>query len=62
MVNYLDSIINKTAFDSKDSDAIIAPLISAMKMEGYYGMKPPCYFKPLVNADDVTCLHGSPYH
>merc|ERR1719183_712519 len=62
MVKYFDTIINKKAFDSKDSDAIIAPLVEAMKMEGYYGLKPPCYFEPLVNHQDVTCSHGSPWH
>lgn len=62
MLKYLDTIVNKAKFDTKDSDAIIAPLIEAMKMEGYYGMKPPCYFEPLVNAQNVTCLHGSPWH
>ena len=25
-------------------------------------MKEPCYFKPLVNPEDVTCLHGSPWN
>merc|ERR1719183_904280 len=62
MVKYFDTIINKKAFDSKDSDAIIAPLVEAMKMEGYYGLKPPCYFEPLVNHDDPTCLHGAPFN
>jgi len=32
-----------------------------MKLEGYYGMKLPCYNKPLVNPSNVTCLHGSPW-
>ena len=35
------------------------PFIQGMELEGFYGMKPACYNKELINPDDVKCLHGS---
>jgi len=37
-------------------------MLEAMEMEGFYGMKPPCYNSLLVNPQDITCQHGSPWH
>lgn len=38
-------------------------MIDAMKMEGFYGTKPPCYDHVLINRkDDPTCLHGAPWN
>ena len=34
-------------------------MIEAMDMEGFYGMKRPCFKHNLENEDDVTCTHGS---
>lgn len=61
MVKFLETIVDGQNFNSIASDTILGPIIDAMEIEGYYGMKPPCYFKPLVNAEDVSCLHGSPW-
>jgi len=37
-------------------------MIDAMKQEGFYGLKPPCYDSALVDRkDDPTCLHGAPW-
>lgn len=38
-------------------------MVDALEMEGYYYSKPACNNKPyLVNPDDITCLHGSPWN
>jgi len=38
-------------------------MIDAIELEGYYETKPPCDNDPyLVNPDDITCLHGSPWN
>jgi len=41
---------------------LLDPMLQAMKMEGFYGMKDPCYAGPLVNPLQNTCLHGSPWN
>lgn len=38
------------------------PLVDALILEGNYQTKPPCYNTNLINPDDVTCLHGAPWH
>lgn len=45
----------KTGWGVPTTEKLLAPLIEGMKMEGFYGMKPPCFKSKLVNADDVTC-------
>jgi len=38
-------------------------MVDALEMEGYYYSKPACNNKPyLVNPEDVTCIHGSPWN
>ena len=37
------------------------PMLQAMEMEGFYGMKDPCYESLLVNPEHKNCLHGSPW-
>ena len=45
----------------QDTEAMLAPIITALKLEGYYNFKPPCYNQTLVNADIGTCGHGTPW-
>lgn len=44
------------------SDHLLAPLVEAMELEGFYNLKPACYTSPLVNLEDPKCLHGSPWN
>jgi hypothetical protein len=62
MVKFLENRLDGEKFNSVDSDTILGPLVDAMKLEGFYNLKEPCYFQPLVNAEDVSCLHGSPWN
>lgn len=39
----------------------MTPLIEAMKLEGSYQLKDPCYDHGLVNRDSPQCLQGSPW-
>jgi hypothetical protein len=64
MVSFMDQIIlgNSPSLDTASTLAILAPLLEAMELEGYYHMKEPCYASPLVGpTDDPTCLHGAPW-
>lgn len=63
-VEFIDQIIfgHKSSLNIASSTKVIQPLIDAMVMEGSYQMKPACYNTELVNAQDPTCLHGSPWH
>lgn len=65
MVQFFDQIIvgNKQSLDMAASYAVLKPMVDALEMEGYYYTKPACNNKPyLVNPDDITCLHGSPWN
>lgn len=44
-----------------DTNDVMAPFIEAMKDEGYYQLKPPCYSSSMINPDDPKCLSGSPF-
>ena len=48
--------------DETSTAEIVAPMIDAMELEGYYNLKEPCYNILLVNPEDPTCLHGSPWN
>jgi len=44
MVKFLENRMDGKTFNSIDSDAILAPIVDAMKLEGFYNLKEPCYF------------------
>ena len=49
--------------DVDASYEVLEPLLNAMELEGYYGTKTFCEQpEVLVNAEDPTCLHGSPWN
>lgn len=65
MVAFFDQIISghKPSLDIKSSYDVLKPMVDALEYEGYYYSKPACNNKPyLINPDDVTCLHGSPWN
>ena len=65
MVQFFDQILfgNEPSIDIYKSKEVLDPLLDALELEGYYYSKPACNNKPyLVNPDDVTCLHGSPWN
>jgi hypothetical protein len=64
MVEFINQIIfgKKQSLDIKSSTKVITPLVDALVLEGNYQTKPPCFDSDLINAYDVTCLHGSPWH
>lgn len=64
-VQFMDQIImgKKASISTKSTTSLLAPLIEAMELEGFYGLKDPCYASPLVGpTDDPTCQHGAPWH
>jgi poly(3-hydroxybutyrate) depolymerase len=64
MVQFMDQIImgNKASIDTKATETVLAPLVEAMELEGFYNLKQPCYASPTINPTDPTCLHGAPWH
>jgi len=40
----------------------LAPFIAGLEVEGSYGTKPPCYFRPTFNEYSPVCLHGTPFN
>jgi len=44
------------------TQTLLNPMLEAMKMEGFYGMKEPCYESLLTNPEKLTCLHGAPWN
>lgn len=40
---------------------MLKPLVDGMEMEGYYGLKPPCYGHETENPNVPTCFHGNPW-
>jgi len=62
MNDFLNQILNDVPVNTAISDHLLAPMVEAMKLEGYYNLKKPCYTSPLVNLEDPTCLHGSPWN
>lgn len=62
MVAFFDQIFSgkKASIKTKDTKNILAPIIEAMELEAFYGMKPPCFGHDQINpVDDPTCWHGS---
>lgn len=46
----------------EESSDFFAPFLESMELEGYYGMRVPCYNKNLVNpSTPKECLKGSPW-
>lgn len=65
MVAFFDQIFNgkKPSVSMKDTKKIMEPILEAMELEAFYGMKDPCYDSDLINrVDDPTCWHGSAWH
>jgi hypothetical protein len=64
MVKFIKQIVAQdfTGYSEASTQIVLQPLLDAMTLEGSYAMKPPCYAKPLINPDDPTCLHGSPWN
>lgn len=65
MVAFFDQIFNgkKPSISMKDTKKIMEPILEAMELEAFYGMKDPCYGSDLINPiDDPTCWHGSAWH
>lgn len=57
----VDSYKEQTKRGIPTTTTLLGPFINGMKMEGFYGLKPPCYDSDLVNHESPTCLHGSPW-
>jgi len=65
MVQFMDQIImgNRPTINTTSTANIVAPLIEAMELEGFYNLKQPCYAHDLVGpTDDPTCQHGATWH
>ncbi len=64
MVSFIGQVTTKTFnFSETSTQKIVKPLLDAMKLEGSYQLKPPCYDHDLVNRkDDPTCGHGAPWN
>ena len=64
MVSFIGQVTTKTFKSDETSTAkVIKPLLDAMKLEGSYALKPPCYDHDLINRKtDPTCGHGSPFN
>merc|ERR1719285_1569126 len=65
IVQFIDQIImgKPPSINTTSTAVLVAPLIEAMKLEGFYSMKPPCYAHDLVGpTDDPTCQHGASWH
>lgn len=46
----------------EESSDFFAPFLESMELEGYYGMRVPCYNKNLINpSTPKECLKGSPW-
>jgi hypothetical protein len=65
MVQFIDQIVmgKKASISTKTTSSLLSPILEAMELEGFYGLKDPCYAGPLVGpTDDPTCHHGAPWH
>lgn len=62
MASFISQITTSSVFDETSTFSVLKPLITAMKEEGSYAMKPPCNDDPLINrTDDPTCNPGCPW-
>lgn len=61
MAYFAKQLISGETFSTGATDAILAPLIAAIELEGSYIMKDACYTSDDVNPPSNTCLHGSPW-
>jgi len=60
--DFLKNVINgKKVSTSKSTLKVLQPLLNAMEMEGYYGMKPPCYDSAEIDEVSPLCLKDSPW-
>jgi len=70
MVSFTEMIISdkvskwseKKVHGVDSTQTLLDPMLEAMKMEGFYGMKEPCYESLLTNPEKLTCLHGAPWN
>jgi len=63
MVSFITEVTKKAYnFDEGSTGTVLKPLLEAMKLEGSYAIKPPCYDKDLIDRTDPTCGHGSPWN
>lgn len=61
MAKFVNQVIKGSTFSTGDTESVLAPLISAIEMEGSYIMKDACYTSDDVNPPSAKCLHGSPW-
>lgn len=67
MTDFIEMVVHRTTTTPKQipsgaSEQILAPIVEAMKQEGFTQLKPPCQDSKLVNrVNDPTCAHGSPW-
>jgi len=61
MAKFVNKVLTGYNFAVGDTATILAPLISAIEMEGSYIMKDACYTSDDVNPPSDICLHGSPW-
>lgn len=61
MAKFVNKVLKGDNFATGDTASILAPLISAIEMEGSYIMKDACYASDDVNPPSVKCLHGAPW-
>jgi len=59
---FLNNVINsKFTYNQSATLKVLKPLLDAMEMEGYYGMKPPCYDHDEIDEVSSQCLKDSPW-
>lgn len=61
MAKFVNQVLTGYNFSTGETDTILAPLITAIELEGSLIMKDACYADPDVNPPSNTCLHGSPW-
>lgn len=54
-------IVNGKDFSTGETETVLAPLITAIELEGSYIMKDACYSSTDENPPSDICLHGSPW-
>lgn len=62
MAGFFSKVVaGKATPTSKATDSLVAPMVSAMEMEGYTNLKPPCNTSDLINAESPVCYKGTPW-
>lgn len=59
MKSFIENAMDFLDGKMKESDIFFKPLIDALKMEGSYHLKPPCYDDSTINRKNNYCGHGS---